>query len=582
MIPLRPDPTTPRHTPTLGRVSQITSIHQRIPRLAALVLSVGLIATACGVDSGITTIDAQPTPIDPILTTLPVDDGDTTPANEATTTNDTTPGVPPATTDAPPATSPPPTAPASTLPPIIEPVLNVDIELAAVVNVDDDKPPRDYDDFVAVALTDIARWWNEQYPAVYGVPFEPLAGGVYAGYPERESALPGCGNPATTVYEDLRQFVAFYCEFGDFMIYDDDSVEVLRPLSEEFGPAVMGIVLAHEYGHAIQSRNGGLDRSLPTIITEQQADCFAGAWTGQAYGGESPLLRLGDRDIRAGLIAMLSVRDPVGTDQFVPGGHGSAFDRVGAFQEGFVQGAARCAELLDVPLPLMPNAFRSVPDQVLGGNAPYDCEELRDLGASDETIANCTPAPTFLADDLNDFWATAVGDFPPLSVNPVNDIGSNSCEQITVLAEEVVVCSGAGTVVYEEPAVLDLYREFGDFTLGYLYGIAWAEIAQQRSASVPTGEQRALLSDCYTGAWVRDITPDVDGRTPRGQDTDGDGFQDLGISSSPGDLDEAIRMAIMQGDDGANVDAVGSPFEKIAAFRVGVLGGLSACDAEIG
>ena len=42
-------------------------------------------------------------------------------------------------------------------------------------------------------------------------------------------------------------------------------------------------------------------------------------------------------DVRAGLLAMLSVRDPVGTNQFVPGGHGSAFDRVGAFQEGFLK-----------------------------------------------------------------------------------------------------------------------------------------------------------------------------------------------------------------------------------------------------
>ena len=572
----KPDPTAPRPAPTLGVVTPISSIRPRIPRLAALLLSVSLVIAACGVDSGITTIDAQPTPSVP---------GEpTTSATAPGTTGDVeAPDVTASSPEPPPATSPPPTAPASTLPPIVEPKLKADIELAAVVDVDEGKPAREYDRFVAVALTDIARWWNEQYPAVYGVPFEPLAGGVYAGYPERESALPGCGTEPTTEYDDLRLFVAFYCEFGDFMVYDDDSVDVLLPLAQEFGPAVMGIVLAHEYGHAIQSRNGGLDRSLPTITTEQQADCFAGAWTGQAYGGESPLLRLGDRDIRAGLIAMLSVRDPVGTDQFVPGGHGSAFDRVGAFQEGFVQGPARCAELLDEPLPLMPNAFQPGSlDQALGGNAPYDCEELRDLGASEQAIADCTPAPTFLADDLNDFWVTAAGDFSPLSVDPLSDITAHSCDQVTSLAEEVLVCPEAGTVVYEEPAVLELYREFGDFTLGYFYGIAWAEVAQQRSNSVLAGEQRALLSDCYTGAWVRDITPDGAGRTPRGRDTDGDGFQDAGISSSPGDLDEAIRMAILEGDDGANVDAVGSPFEKIAAFRIGVLGGLAACDNQLG
>ena len=130
--------------------------------------------------------------------------------------------------------------------------------------------------------------------------------------------------------------------------------------------------------------------------------------------------------------------------------------------------------------------------------------------------------------------------------------------------------------------MLELYREFGDFTLGSFYGISWAERAQQHEASGLTGEARALLNDCYTGAWTGDITPDAEGRTPRQQDTDGDGIFDTGISSSPGDLDEAIRMAIIVGDPGADVNVIGSPFEKIAAFRVGVLGGLDACRAQFG
>ena len=54
------------------------------------------------------------------------------------------------------------------------------------------------------------------------------------------------------------------------------------------------------------------------------------------------------------------------------------------------------------------------------------------------------------------------------------------------------------------------------------------------------------------------------------------------MKSSPGDLDEAIRMAILVGDEGANVDRVGSPFEKIDAFRAGVLGGLDACTTLLG
>jgi hypothetical protein len=277
---------------------------------------------------------------------------------------------------------------------------------------------------------------------------------------------------------------------------------------------------------------------------------------------------------------MLSVRDPVGTNQFVPGGHGSAFDRVGAFQEGFVNGPGRCAELIDEPLPLMPNVFRGSTDAFFEGNAPYDCSELDPNVVGQDFIDSCTPAPVFLADDLDEFWSTALGTVDvDLEPRPLDDLSAAACPTAVPLADEVLLCPSTGEVLYDEPAVRELYREFGDFTLGYFYGIAWAESVQQSIGSELIGEERALLNDCLTGAWVSDITPDEDGNTPRQRDTDGDGFIDAGVTSSPGDLDEAVRMAILVGDAGAGVDQVGSPFEKIDSFRTGVLGGLSACES---
>ena len=531
--------------------------------------AIGLVA--CGVDTDVVTLEATRTP-PPDTVAEPADDT-TVPAPTIPPTDPSTePTIEPT---APPATTPVPTAPR-----VVEPELFVEIELASVVDVDDRKPARAHDPLVAVAFTDIERWWSEVFPGIYGQPFEPLAGGVYAGYPERAGDVPGCGEPSTD-YAELQLYVAFYCQFGDFMAYDDGSGELslLTPLADEYGAAVMGVVLAHEYGHAIQGRIGALDTNYATIYTEQQADCFAGAWTGQAYRGESPLLRLGDTDVRAGLLAMLSVRDPVGTDQFVPGGHGSAFDRVGAFQEGFVDGPARCAELLDAPLDLMPNQFQTGVDAFFEGNAPYDCDELDPAVVGQEFIDSCTPAPEFLADDLNHFWRTAIGDeFAPISVTPVGDIETVTCAGAVPLSSEVTICPAERVLFYDEPEVVALYREFGDFSLGYFYGIGWAEFAQLTTASTLTGEDRALMSDCYTGAWVRDITPDRLGNTPRQGDRDGDGEVDT-VTSSPGDLDEAIRMAILVGDPGANVDVVGSPFEKIGSFRTGVLGGLDACSS---
>jgi hypothetical protein len=49
------------------------------------------------------------------------------------------------------------------------------------------------------------------------------------------------------------------------------------------------------------------------------------------------------------------------------------------------------------------------------------------------------------------------------------------------------------------------------------------------------------------------------------------------IGLSPGDLDEAIRMAILLGDRSRDDDVMGSAFEKVDAFRQGVLFGSSGC-----
>ena len=82
-----------------------------------------------------------------------------------------------------------------------------------------------------------------------------------------------------------------------------------------------------------------------------------------------------DDDIRAGLIAMIRVQDPVGLNPNEASGHGSGFDRVGAFQVGFQEGLARCERLIDEPLPLTPLQFLNEDDFLNEGNAPFGFEE---------------------------------------------------------------------------------------------------------------------------------------------------------------------------------------------------------------
>jgi predicted metalloprotease len=456
--------------------------------------------------------------------------------------------------------SDPPDEPGSptTLP---APTSTVPVDPAAI-NLGVGKPPQEYDDFLLAVATDLAVWWAEQYPAIYGETFEPLEGGIYAAFPDRADDIPGCGAPTTT-YEEVAEYAAFYCAVGDFIVYDDADGGLLAELAEEFGPGTIGTVIAHEYGHAIQLRFGALDRALPTILTEQQADCFAGAWTGRAARGEAATLVYSDADVRAGLIAMTKVSDPVGIDQFVDGGHGSGFDRVGAFQVGFGEGPARCAELLDDPLPLVPNEFTSVGDLSSGGNAAFGY-------AADELLG-------FLPDDLNLYWdrERAVPGLDALELVVVQSADDVRCADLRGdLLTGSAVCVVTGEVIINEPVALDLYRSLGDFSVGYLLGVAWGEAVQHALESDLAGEARALLNDCLTGGWVKTVIP-VDNALPRPR------VAERTSIVSAGDLDEAIQTVLRIADDTSSDDVVGSAFEKIEALRTGVIEGTDACLAQL-
>ena len=195
-----------------------------------------------------------------------------------------------------------------------------------------------------MAFVDITSFWADNFEPTFGAAFEPVAG-IFAHYPEREDLPQSCDGPVS--YGDV-EGNAFYTTCGDIIVYDDSFP--MPDLVDNLATAAVGVVAAHEYGHAIQARAGVFDLGLPTVDTEQQADCFAGAWTAHVARGESDLLTFGDQEIKVGLIAMIQVADPPGIDVVAdPSGHGTAFDRVGAFQDGFINGVVRCADYPNNP-----------------------------------------------------------------------------------------------------------------------------------------------------------------------------------------------------------------------------------------
>jgi predicted metalloprotease len=107
----------------------------------------------------------------------------------------------------------------------------------------------------------------------------------------------------------------------------------------------------------------------------------------------------------------------------------------------------------------------------------------------------------------------------------------------------------------------------GDMSVGYMISQGYSENVQALLGSKLTDENRQLLDDCLTGAWIRDdLPPQVKGRP---------------LYLSAGDLDEAIVTAIVRGDSTSDTNINGSAFEKVDAFRSGVLGGMPSCQARI-
>lgn len=124
-----------------------------------------------------------------------------------------------------------------------------------------------------------------------------------------------------------------------------DRALLLPEVVEKFGVVAAVFVLAHEYGHAVQTKAGIAEVEVGGgIVREQQADCFGGAFMRHIAEDKSPHFTLNTSD---GLNKVLASAVAIGdTDPSDPGNvHGSAFERVTATQIGFTDGPAPCTRI---------------------------------------------------------------------------------------------------------------------------------------------------------------------------------------------------------------------------------------------
>jgi predicted metalloprotease len=183
--------------------------------------------------------------------------------------------------------------------------------------------PGTIDDLVELARADIDFFWQSQFENDTTLYEPPLQFTAYT--TEIETA---CG---LAVPEN-----AFYCSADHSIYYDVNFLARELETNGDFGPV---LIIAHEWGHLVQSLLGILGSTeLLTIQTELQADCLAGVWAADA--DQRGLLEEGD--FEEGMIALLRVGDPHGTDFFDPQAHGQPEERVGAYRRGFFEGLDGC------------------------------------------------------------------------------------------------------------------------------------------------------------------------------------------------------------------------------------------------
>ncbi len=420
------------------------------------------------------------------------------------------------------------------------------------------KPPKEYDAYIEAVINDLLNFWRLEYPVLYGSAYVELAGGVNPMSPG-DSVTPGCGE-STTSYEAV-QGNAFYCTGPDFIAYDD--ADLLPQLVSDLGEVAVGVVMAHEWGHTIQGR---IPYEDATIYLEQQADCFAGAWLAHIARGESAELGFDDSQLASALQAMIYVRDQPGSISEDPLAHGSAFDRVGAFEDGFKNGTSQCATYQNAPPPVIQFGYDPTdPNIEAQENAP-----LEDPSGDRGDIFSLA------TDSLNAYWPAAVSGMPVLAdpVRYTGDPASICAPAPPSIFSVAFYCPSTGEVAIESDKIVQLYNtpEIADFGVVYVIATAWAEAVLATIGSTIEGEQRALAADCLVGSFARSVLPEE--FNPQ--------RIELLVTLSPGDLDEAVSTAIFAADANAEVDGRGTPFEKTDAFRLGVLNDLGACQETFG
>lgn len=411
------------------------------------------------------------------------------------------------------------------------------------------------DNMALLAVNDVADYWQQHYGDVFeGEEFTPV---------ENLQSWDSTDPDSTTVCgNDSYGFVnALFCLSEDLMAWDRGE---LVPIGQEyFGDASVAALLGHEYGHAVQFMSGLVSRRTPVVVREQQADCFAGSYIRWVAEGNSPRFQVSTGDgLTHVLAAAITLRDPIiepGDSEMLEAGHGTALDRVSAFQMGFTDGAQVCTQ---IDLDEITERRGDLPMEL-----PYDTD-TGDVASGELELDEANIQ--LMMDVLGEIFQPK--DAPKLSFDkePCADARPSPPASYCPANNTIYVDLGLFQNLGEAASERDKVLIQGDNTALSVLTSRYALAIQREKGEPLDTPAAALRTACLTGYAQAAMASPVE--------TDAGGH----LTLTAGDLDEAVAGLLTNGLVASNVngETVPAGFTRIIAYRSGLGGDQDLCYAR--
>ena len=404
------------------------------------------------------------------------------------------------------------------------------------------------DQLAAQSVSDLEAFWTTTFPNTFDGDFQPVN---------------------SLISWDPRQLRGTFCKSRTFLLinaaycYLDNTIGwdrrlLLPALRNTYGDMAITMVLAHEYGHAI-ARTAGITkrRQTPTLVAEQQADCLAGVYLRWVAQGDSPRFTLSTGDGLNGVLAtMLTLRDPLLSPDETIGDneHGSAFERISAFQFGFTEGADSCRGIDakeieqrrgELPVQLQQNETGEVPVSEASVQLIVEAMNIAFTPAKPPRLTFDTAAASSCTDARPS---------PPASY-----------------------CPATNTIAVDLPALQVMGTPSKDAKLATLSGdnTAYSVLMSRYLQAVQVEHGGLVLDNAAASLRTACLTGVATTKLSQGITTSNGGI----IALTAGDLDEAVAGLLTNGLAAGDINGESVPagFSRIDAYRTGVLGDFDRC-----